>query len=183
MKKTGEAACLFSFKQDGFQYQFKYQIIMNSKVKVTGDVAGNVIVPSKNNPEWGYIRVEQDRMLVDENGFARKKTISALVHGTIADLKGFNWKVSQETEGKIIFKEQLKPFNETEPERDYKVAGKTGVICTVEGQPIYRKTFYSINENAVDTPLAHDNMEAIKAAYAEVEQESPKKSTGKIDRV
>ena len=34
---------------------------MNSKVKVTADELGNVVVISKNNPEWGHIRLEQVR--------------------------------------------------------------------------------------------------------------------------
>ena len=69
---------------------------MNSKVKVTADDAGNVIIPSQSNPEWGYIRVIQDRMFIDDNGFARKKTLSALIPGLVTDLKGFDWKNNQE---------------------------------------------------------------------------------------
>jgi hypothetical protein len=147
---------------------------MNSNVKVTADAAGNVVVPSKNNPEWGHIRVEQDRILIDERGFARKRRISALIPGLISDLKSFNWKNGQELKGTIIVKEQLTPFNKKDPERDYKVAGKTGIVCCIEGQPIYRKTFYNNNPATVDVfitdefgnPVMHDNGDAIRAAYA-----------------
>ena len=38
---------------------------MDAKVIVTADKAGNVIVKSANNAEYGHIRVEQTRMLVD----------------------------------------------------------------------------------------------------------------------
>jgi len=140
---------------------------MNSKVKVTADETGSVIVVSKNNPEWAHIRVEQNRIVIDDNGFARKKTISALVHGTVEDLKSFGWTKGQELPGKITFKESLEPFNLSQPERDYKVAGKTGIVCCQDGQPIYRKTFYTLNMNAEDVSVAHTNVEDIRAAYAE----------------
>lgn len=148
---------------------------MNKSVKVTGDEAGNVIVPSNNNPEWGHIRVEQERMVVDDRGFARKKKVSALIPGTIEDLKGFGWKKGESVEGRIVIKERLEPFNENEPERDYKIAGETGIVCCIDGQPIYRKAFYTLNMNAYDETVEHDNGDAIKAAYAALTE---KKSEG-----
>ena len=144
---------------------------MDSKVKVTADKAGNVIVKSANNTEFGHIRVEQTRMVVEENGFARRKTLSALIPGTIADLKGFGWETNQDIEGKIVVKESLKPFNKRDPERDFKVAGKSGVVCTVDDAPIYRKHFYTLDSNAQDVLVEHDNDEEIKAAYAELNDE------------
>lgn len=140
---------------------------MNSRVKVTADELGNVVVVSKNNPEWGHIRVEQTRITIDDNGFARKKTISALIHGTTDDLTDFGWRAGQQLDGKIIFKESLEPFNVKDPERDYKVAGKTGIVCCLDGQPIYRKTFYTTNASAQDIAVAHNNVEDIRAAYAD----------------
>ena len=65
---------------------------MNSKVKVTADAIGNVVIPSKNNADWGHIRVQQERIVIDERGIARKKTVSALIPGLINDLKSFGWK-------------------------------------------------------------------------------------------
>ncbi len=147
---------------------------MNSKVKVTADEAGNVVIVSKNNPEWAHIRVEQSRVVIDDNGFARKRVISALLHGTVEDLKSFGWKKDQELPGKIIFKESLEPFNVGQPERDYKIAGKTGIVCCQDAQPIYRKTFYTLNSTSEDVSVAHNNIEDIRAAYAtssEVESE------------
>lgn len=155
---------------------------MNSKVKVTADAAGNVIVPSKKNPEWGHIRVEQTRMIIDERGFARRKTVSALIPGTIADLKGFGWSKDQEIEGKIIIKERLEPFNTENPERDYKIAGETKVVCCLDGQPIYRKSFYTLNMNAYDETIEHNNGDAIKAAYAEL-ADAKKVSGESIDKL
>ena len=147
-------------------------------VRVTADAAGNVIVPSKNNPIWGHIRVEQVKMTVDNKGFARKRPMSALIPGLITDLQGFGWKANELVEGTVIFKEQLTPFNPKDPERDYKVAGKTGIICCIDGQPIYHKTFYVKNSEAQDqyildeqgNPMSHDNGDAIRVAYAELKE-------------
>jgi hypothetical protein len=145
---------------------------MDSKVKVTADETGAVIIVSKNNPEWAHIRVEQSRIVIDDNGFARRKVISALVHGTVEDLKSFGWTKGKDLEGKVIFKESLEPFNVKEPERDYKVAGKTGIVCCQDGQPIYRKTFYTLNGSAEDISVAHTNIEDIRAAYASEKETS-----------
>jgi hypothetical protein len=147
---------------------------MNSKVKVTADAAGNVIVTSKNNSNYGFIRVEQDRMVIDERGFARKKRVSALIPGTVADLKGFGWKKDEEVDGKITIKEQTTPFNINDPERDYKIAGKTGIVCCLYGEPIYRKAFFTMDPRACDVTIAHDNGDAIKAAYAELSEAEAK---------
>lgn len=151
---------------------------MKSKVKVTADEAGNVVVPSNNNSEWAHIRVEQERIVFDEKGFARKRRMSALIPGLLEDLKSFGWTAGQEIDGKIIAKESLTPFNAKDPERDYKVAGKTGIVCCIDGQPIYRKTFYTPDNNANDVfimdengnPMTHNNGEAIRVAYAELTQ-------------
>ena len=145
---------------------------MNSKVKVTAEeVTGNVVVVSKNNPEWGHIRVEQSRTTIDDNGFARKRNISALIHGTVEDLKSFKWVNGQEVTGQIIAKESLEPFNMNSPERDYKIAGKTGIVCCQDGQPIYRKTFYTLNSSAEDVLVSHNNIEDIRAAYSTSNEE------------
>lgn len=142
---------------------------MDSKVKVTADQLGNVVVISKNNAEWGYIKVEQARTVFDDDGFVRKKVITALIHGKIDDLISFNWHKNQELEGKIVFKESLEPFNPKEPERDYKIAGETGVNCKSGGQPIYRKHFYTKKANIEDVSVMHDNIAEIRAAYGKTD--------------
>lgn len=152
-----------------------------SKVIVTADAAGNVIVPSKNNTDWGHIRVTQERMVVDDGGFARPKPLSALIIGKIEDFKRFKYVKGQEIEGKIIFKESLKPFNSKEPERDYKKAGKTGIICCQDGQPIYRKNFYKQDSESMDVCVEHTNGEDIKVAYAALKDvEETEEEIGKI---
>lgn len=141
---------------------------MKSKVVVTADAAGNVVVPSKNNPEYGYIRVEQTKVIFDDKGFMSKKPTSAIINGIVADLQSLNWKKDQELDGNVVIKEQTTAFSKKQPEADYKVAGKTGIICTSEGMPIYRKTIYTTNTSVQDATIAHDNIEAIKEKYAEI---------------
>lgn len=140
---------------------------MNAKVKVVADATTNaVIVVSENNPEYGYVRLEQVRTMVDDNGFLRRKVVSTLLHGVVSELQESGFYAGQELQGTIIIKEGLTPFSKTNPERDYKVAGETGILCTKEGAPIYRKTVYSISPDAVDTLVQHDNVEELRNAYA-----------------
>jgi hypothetical protein len=135
----------------------------DEKVKVTADEAGRVIIVSTNNPDWAYIRLEQHRFLINDRNFVTKRPLSTLLHGSVDDLKSFNWLPNQEISGKIIIIEQLTPFDKKNPERDYKKAGDTGIICRVGEDPIYRKTLYKLNTKTDDTLLMHTNTEEIKA--------------------
>jgi len=148
---------------------------MDAKVVVAADKAGNVIVRSSNNPEYGHIRVEQTRMVIDDSGFARRKKLSALIPGLVEDLKGFGWTAGELVDGKIIVKESLTPFNANDPERDYKIAGSSGIVCCQDGQPIYRKNFFTLNASAEDTSEEHTNGDEIKAAYAVLKENSAMK--------
>jgi len=139
---------------------------MDSKVKVAADAAGNVVIKSGKNPEYGYIRVEQKRMVVDNTGFARMLPLSALIPGKVSDLAAFGWEAGQEVEGRVVVKESLQPFNRKSPERDYKVAGESGIVCSVGDQPIYRKHIYVLAGNSEDTSIEHTNGDDITAAYA-----------------
>lgn len=141
---------------------------MNSKVKVVADATtGAVIVQSENNPSYGYVRLEQTRVMIDDNGFVKPRKISALLQGEVENLQGLGLFAGQELPGNILTFESLEPFNKKNPERDLKIAGETGIVCTKEGQPIYRKTRYSANPNETDgAPIKHDNVDELRAAYA-----------------
>lgn len=151
-----------------------------NKVTIIGDEDNNVIIISKNNPLYGSVRVKQERAVIDENGFAKVKQVTALIQGLVTDLTRIGWKAGQEIEGRIYFKEQLKPFNTAEPARDLKVAGETGVICSIDGKPMYRKTFYSPSELTEDVfirdgagcILSHTNGDEIREAYASMKAEA-----------
>ena len=137
---------------------------MNTKVRVTANAEGNVVSLSTENPTYGFIRVEQTRMVFNDKGWATKKVMSALIYGEASDLISFGYFNGQELPGKIVVKESLEAFNRVNPDRDYKIAGKTGIICCLDGQPIYRKTFYTESATATDELIAHNNTGAIREA-------------------
>jgi len=140
---------------------------MNSKVIVLADdTTGAVVNVSENNPDYGYVRISQVRTVVDDNGFLRRKNITALMPALVTDLQEMHLFSGQALEGKIIFEESLTPFNTKTPERDLKIAGETGIVCTVGGLPIFRRTKFSFDSNASDTSIKHDNVDELRNAYA-----------------
>jgi len=141
---------------------------MNSKVKVVADPStGAVVRISENNPEYASVRLEQVRTVIGNNNFVERKPVSTLLQGGTADLMLMEFYNGQELPGTIIIEESLTPFNKKAPERDLKVAGDTGIVCSVNGQPIYRRSKYSSTVNAADINLIqHDNVEELRIAYA-----------------
>lgn len=143
---------------------------MNSKVIVLADETGAVVNVSENNPDYGYVRVQQTRTMVDDSGFIHRKTLTALVPGLVEDLKAMNLFANQQIDGKIVIEESLTPFNKKNPDRDLKIAGDTGIVCTLGGMPIYRRTKFSFNETTPDTAVEHDNVDELRAAYSAQEK-------------
>lgn len=133
-----------------------------SKVRVIGDDKGNVINISQNNPEYGYIRVQQETIQVNERGWLKAVTRSALLKGKVEDLEKAGYTINTVLPGKIIVVESLTPFNQQNPEKNMKIAGSTGVVCRIDDQPIYRETFYTTNVNAYDEFISHNNSDEIK---------------------
>jgi len=139
---------------------------MNSKVVIVADATtGAIINVSSKNSDYGYVKLQQVRVLIDDNGFLRRQTVSALIQAPIDILLEMNYTPHQILDGKIVIKESLTPFNKKNPGRDLKIAGKTGIICSFEGQPIYRKTVYNISGNATDITVQHDNVDELREAY------------------
>lgn len=132
------------------------------KVRVIGDDLGNVIHPTKDF-NIGYIRVEQFVEIIN-NGWIKIQNRSALIKGDIKSLQLLNYKKNQTIDGKIIVKESVFPFSQEYPEKNYKIAGKTGVICKFYDVPIYRNTIYTLDENEKDELLQHTNKDEIKAS-------------------
>jgi hypothetical protein len=130
---------------------------MNSKVVVLGDETTKTVVNvSENNPDYGYIRVQQIRTMIDDNGFLRRKPVSALIPGTLSELTESGFYAGQQLDGKIVVEESLEPFNAKTPERDLKVAGDTGIVCTIGGLPIYRRTKFTLDGTAQDTLIKQE---------------------------
>lgn len=151
---------------------------MNAKVKVVGDAAtGSVINVSENNPEYGFVKLEQVRTHIDGNGFLRRKAVFALVHGTVQELKDSGFYAGQELPGCIIIRESMEPFNKKNPERDYKMGGNTGIVCRVGDAPIYRKTIYTIQSNVDDVLIQHTNVDELRVAYEQEKNPAIKANT------
>jgi len=138
----------------------------SKKVKVVANATtGSVINVSENNPDYAYVRLEQKRPFIDDNGFLKPRTVSTLIQGNVEDLRDMEFFAGQELEGNIQVKESLEPFSSKYPDRDLKVAGETGIVCTQGGSPIYRKTVYDPTGTKTDQPVQHDNIEELRAAY------------------
>lgn len=144
---------------------------MNRSAIVTANESGAIVNVSENNPDFGYIRVEQMKPVFDLNGWARVRKVSALIPGATEDLQSFGWTAGMTLPGKIVTIEALEPFNSQDPSKDYKIAGETGIVCSVDGQPIYRRSFYTEDLTRGDVSLQHTNTEEIKAAYNALEAE------------
>lgn len=132
-----------------------------SKVKVTADKNNNVIAVSTNNPEYGWIFVEQLTAVL-ENGWMKNITRKARINGKVDDLTQAGFTAGQEFDGKIVILESLTPFDAENPDRDLKIAGKSGVICRYDDQPIYRRSVYTSNLNAFDEFISHTNADEIR---------------------
>lgn len=131
------------------------------KVTVTADKNGNVINVSAN-PEYGYIRLEQKTIQIDEKGWLKSVKRSTILHGKMEDLLEAGYREGTELPGKIIVMESLTPLNDKDPDRDLKIAGSTNVICRIDDQPIYRQTYYSNNPEAYDVLISHNNSDEIR---------------------
>ena len=137
---------------------------MPNQVEVLADDMGNVVRLSKNNPEYSHIRLGYKSISIGKSGWLRERNLTALIMGTTEDLTSYAKNLGKTLPGKIVVKESLNPFNTKDPNRDLKYAGDTGVVCCVDGQPIYRKTEYTYDVNAQDVLINHDNGDDIRSA-------------------
>ena len=129
------------------------------KVRVTANADGHTIIRS-SNPEYGYIRVEQERSFINpESNFVDSVTLSALVVGKIEILEGLGWVQDQEIPGIIYIKEQLYPF--TSLDKDIKKSSRNGIPLKVGDAVIYRKCLYDSKGLKTDSLLEHTNKEEI----------------------
>lgn len=142
-----------------------------SKVDIVKDELGNVIRISKNNPDYGHVRLTEDAVTYTATGWVKKTVKSTLLHGLVEDLKSVNIQKKKTLPGTICIKEQFEPFSENNPDYDLKQAGKTGIICigtnTDTGEvdsPIYRKSFYDPTGTMEDILIPHTNGQAIREA-------------------
>jgi hypothetical protein len=146
---------------------------MNNTVKVTTcrQDSNDLIGISKNNSEYGFIRIEStDDVQFGAGGWLNTRKRTTLIKGRIADLttwvKSNNITIGSTFMGKIVIKEQAGvPFYDgQEPKR----AGQDGEILHKDGMPIFRQTEFTLDLNAADTLVQHDNV--LSAAARQLSQ-------------
>jgi hypothetical protein len=139
---------------------------MANSVKITTckKDSNEILGLSTNNPEYGYIRVEENGGLSFGNGgWLNSSSKTALIKGKTADLKTFiqknNVKVGFELQGQIVIMEQTTPFYAGQQP---KVNTSTGEVLyvTVNGvkTPIYRQTEFTQDMTRQDVMLQHENI-------------------------
>lgn len=128
-------------------------------VKVTSK-DGVVVIESTNNPEYGYVRLEQEAVNM-ENGWIRKQNRSAFIRGTVEDLKAMAFREGQTLPGKIVIVEATSSDN---PRAQAKINPQTGEELTHSGQPIYRDAVYTTDLSRGDVLLQHD---VVNVGYAQ----------------
>lgn len=138
---------------------------MNSKVIVLADETTGAVVNVSDNPKFGYVRCQQTKAIIDKNGFLSRKVLTALIPGELEDLQALGYYAGQVLDANIVVDESLSPFNKKDPSRDLKIAGQTGIVCTLDGEPIYRRTRVTFNLSETDTPIKHNNTDELKAAW------------------
>ncbi len=136
-----------------------------SQPTVVPTETGMVIRVNEKNKEFGYILLRQVRTEFSENGFIEEKPVTCLVKGHLSVLKKMNWKPWQAVKGKIVVQESLEPFRDKSIEYDIKMSSREGGVMLVhEDQPIFRRTYYSVNPEKEDTFIQHTNVEEVRAA-------------------
>lgn len=132
-----------------------------NNVKVLANEMGAVVNVSPNNPEFGYIRVKQTTASFNSDGWLTTEDRYALLKGKLEGLQSLGYDLTTTLPGKLVRQESLEPFD------DYstpKVAGSSGVVCKVNGQPIYSRVTYDPTGTKQDILIPHDNKEEIITA-------------------
>jgi hypothetical protein len=111
--------------------------------------------------------VSQDTFVFDQNSWLKTKTLTALIHAQTSLLLSMDYQPGQELPGKIVIRESNNPFS-SDGDRDLKYAGSTKVLCRVDDQPVYRKTFYTEDLTQEHTLIQHTNSDEIKAKLAQM---------------
>lgn len=151
---------------------------MDSPVIVTADVTGAVVGISPNSSEYGYIRVQQVSRVIRKGGWFNFIKKSALLKGTLEDLKAANFKEGDVLPGKIVIKESLIPFFAEDPDKHLKRAGEGGIVCTLDDQPIYRDSIYTTNEDDEDELIEHTNGDIIREQISMLKESVVNSGTG-----
>ena len=140
-------------------------------VNVIADANGAIISQSKNNPEYGSIRVEQNAVT-----FGRWVNLSkrvAFIQGTMEALQAavsqLNLTTGSTIPGRIVIKEQFTPFYEGQSPKTF---GDSGFPCLLDGAEIYRQTYFTNSNEDQDELIQHNNVADYREHLASLENNS-----------
>lgn len=158
---------------------------MKNVVEVVANKAGEVITASTKNADYGWITLKSEAEEFN-NGFLRYRQRFAFLTGTLKELSLFadkhNLEVGSEIEGRIVVMESLSPVDEKNPETGIKypnaAAKAEGIACTLDDQPVYRRTIFTKSPDMLDVFVAHNNQDAIKAFTAAQQEVATKPAAG-----
>jgi len=143
-------------------------------VKIERDKLGNV-VRQTSNPEYGYIVLSQKRTSL-KDGWVNEKKYTALLKGRTETLKAISFGKLKELPGNIVVRESTKQTDPNDPNRNLKIAGDSGIIlCTKDGEPIYRETIYDPTGLEQDILVQHQkfNVDNVQENIDDVKTEDP----------
>lgn len=142
-----------------------------SKVQIVPNKDGKVVSAYKSNPEFGYIQLQQNAMVID-GGWVRNKKKSCLLRAEMTTLEAFLKQYpSLAVPGNIVTKEFLESEVPADmaarfirKDGDYednisgyiKRAGADGEELTVGGERILRFSFYDPTGQDTDIRVQHD---------------------------
>jgi hypothetical protein len=122
------------------------------QVQICKNEMGQVVVPSNNNPEYGYVRVETTSQSF-VNGWLRNEKRSALIKGFVKDLTALEKMTT--LPGKIVIKETTEPaYDGQKP----KINPSTQEVIKHGGKPIYRNSMFTQNMQEFDIILEADKV-------------------------
>jgi len=134
------------------------------KITTKSKESTEILGISTNNPDYGYIRVEENGATsFGTGGWLNTNSKTALIKGKTSDLKTFitknNVKLGYELPGKIVIVEQTTPFYEGQQP---KINPSTSEVLyvTVNGvqKPIYRQTEFTQDTTREDNMIQHENV-------------------------
>lgn len=137
---------------------------ISSKVKIVLTSDDQIVTPSLNNPEYGYIQVEQSLFDFNPQGFVVPRRRVAMIIGKLIHLDLLRLTPDYEFSGKIVVEETLTPSDPNDSMKNIKRAFAMGPICRVDDSPIYRRSYYTEDIYKEDILIPHTNGDEIKRA-------------------
>lgn len=143
---------------------------MKNQVKVTANKEGVVFTPNaevskKDGKLYGWFRVEELNPRVSLEGVGKVTSPRAALITMLADdfkKIAHIYTAGHIIDGQVVIDEKTEKIGDAEQ----KTAGEGGEGLTFNGQPIYRYSRFTANQDATDTLLLSDRAKAANAAKA-----------------